>query len=78
MRSPAKTTGLWLAAFWMLSTLAIAQDPPAPSSEGPETAAPADGSAAPAAVVPEGPKFNYQTGNIESPDERATLQLGES
>jgi uncharacterized membrane-anchored protein len=78
MRSTAKTTGLVLGAFWMLSTLAIAQDPPAPSSEGPETAAPADGSAAPAAVVPEGPKFNYQTGNIELPNKKATLHLGES
>jgi uncharacterized membrane-anchored protein len=66
-----------LGAFWMMSALAIAEDGPAPSSEGPEAAAPADGGAAPADAVPQGPKFNYQTGNIELPNKKATLHLGE-
>src|SRR6478735_3076925 len=77
MRATIATTGLVLGAFWMMSALAIAEDGPAPSSEGPEAAAPADGGAAPADAVPQGPKFNYQTGNIELPNKKATLHLGE-
>jgi uncharacterized membrane-anchored protein len=64
-----------LGAFWMLSEQAISQDTTEPASEGPETAADAN-AALPAEAAPQGPTFNYQTGNIELPNKKATLRLG--
>src|SRR4051812_15817669 len=78
MRTTITTAALALGVFWMMSAQAIAQDPPVPASDAPEAAAPADGSAAPAEAEPQGPKFNYQTGNIELPNKKATLHLGGS
>ena len=72
MRATITTTGLALGAFWMLSAQAIAEDTAAPVPDGPEA-----GSEAPAqAGEPKLPTFNYQTGNIELPNKKATLHLG--
>jgi uncharacterized membrane-anchored protein len=54
----------------MLSALAVAEDTPAAASDGPETAASAE-------AAPQGPAFNYQTGNIQLPNGKATLHLGD-
>ena len=75
MRTTITTATLVLGAFWMLNAQAIAEDTSAPASDVPETAVPAD-SGAPADAVPQGPTFNYQTGNIELPNKKATLHLG--
>ncbi|HET7810669.1 MAG TPA: DUF2167 domain-containing protein [Steroidobacteraceae bacterium] len=69
MRTTITTTSLVLGAFWMMSALAVAQDTPA-SSDGPETAAASE-------QEPQGPDFNYQTGNIQLPNGKATLHLGD-
>jgi len=75
MRTTITTATLILGAFWMLNAQAIAEDTSASASDGPETAIPAEG-AAPADGAPQGPTFNYQTGNIELPNKKATLHLG--
>lgn len=67
MRTTISTTTLVLGALWMLSVPALADD--APATDGTEAMAPVEAS-------PEGPTFNYQTGNIELPNKKATLHLG--
>jgi uncharacterized membrane-anchored protein len=54
------TTGLALGLLSLMATLAVAQAP-----EG-----------TPVEAAPEGPVFNYQTGNIVLPNKTATLHLG--
>ena len=75
MRTTITTAALVLGAFWMMSAQAIAEDTGAPASDVPETATDAD-HAEPGEAAPEGPQFNYQTGNIELPNKKATLHLG--